>query len=216
MADGALAVDDAVDVLARLLARDLDEAEARDVDDVRLRAVVFDLLAHVGEQLFLLRLLLHVDEVDDDDAADVAQANLLEDLGSGLEVRLVDSVAEIRLADVLARVDVNDGQGFCLIDDEEAARFGLRYNRVYIKDVKSRWGSCSSLGNINLSLWLMLAPIDLVYYVVYHELAHLNEMNHSARFWAQLDAFYGEPGRGKFLESKMKAFALDLQRRYMP
>ena len=99
---------------------------------------------------------------------------------------------------------------------EEAARFGLRYNRVYIKDVKSRWGSCSSLGNINLSLWLMLAPKDLVYYVVYHELAHLNEMNHSARFWAQLDAFYGEPGRGKFLESKMKAFALDLQRRYMP
>mgnify|MGYP007014061201 FL=1 len=112
VADGALAVDDAVDVLARLLARDLDEPEVRDVDDIRLRAVVLDLPAHVGEQLFFLRLFLHVDEVDDDDAADVAQANLLEDLGSGLEVRLVDSVAEIRLADVLARVDVNDGQSF--------------------------------------------------------------------------------------------------------
>lgn len=95
---------------------------------------------------------------------------------------------------------------------EDAVRFGLRYNRVYIKDVTSRWGSCSSLGNINLSLWLLLAPIHLVAYVVRHELAHLNEMNHSPRFWAQVDAFYGEAGRGKALERQMKAFALDLQR----
>ena len=98
---------------------------------------------------------------------------------------------------------------------EQATRFGLRYNRVYIKDVTSRWGSCSSLGNVNLSLWLLLAPIHLVEYVVRHELAHLNEMNHSARFWAQVDAFYGAPGRGKALEREMKAFAIDLQRRYM-
>ena len=102
----------------------------------------------------------------------------------------------------------------CMLHDQ-ALKFHLRFNKVYIKDLSSRWGSCSSLGNINLSLWLLLAPPYLIQYVVRHELAHLNEMNHSPRFWAQVDAFYGEPGRGKALEREMKAFALDLQRRHM-
>ena len=98
---------------------------------------------------------------------------------------------------------------------EQAAQFHLRFNKVYIKDVASRWGSCSSLGNINLSLWLLLAPPHLIEYVVRHELAHLNEMNHSTRFWAQVDTFYGVAGRGKALEREMKTFALNLQRCHM-
>ena len=90
--------------------------------------------------------------------------------------------------------------------------YDLRYNRGVIKDVSTRWGSCSSLGNINLSLWLLLAPEDLVDYVVKHELAHLNEMNHGPRFWAEVDRMTGGPGTGKALERRMKAFARTLSR----
>lgn len=95
-----------------------------------------------------------------------------------------------------------------------ATQFNLCYHRVCIKNVHTRWGSCSSLGNVNLSLWLMLAPLHLVDYVIKHELAHLNEMNHSARFWAEVDRMTGGVGSGKRLEKEMKAFSLDLQRKH--
>ena len=91
-----------------------------------------------------------------------------------------------------------------------AKEYDLRYERVTIKNVNTRWGSCSSLGNINLSLWLMLAPLHLVDYVIKHELAHLNEMNHGPRFWAEVDRMTGGKGCGKALEREMKAFARDL------
>lgn len=91
-----------------------------------------------------------------------------------------------------------------------AQQYQLRYNRVFIKDVSTRWGSCSQLGNINLSLWLLLAPEDLVDYVIKHELAHLNEMNHSPRFWAEVDKMTGGPGTAKALERRMKGFSKNL------
>lgn len=86
-----------------------------------------------------------------------------------------------------------------------AARHGLRYKAVRIKNTRSRWGSCSSLGNINLSLWLMLAPERLVDYVLQHELAHLREMNHGPRFWQELDRMTG--GKARLLEKEMRDFA---------
>ena len=54
---------------------------------------------------------------------------------------------------------------------------------VRIKDMRSRWGSCSSKGRMSLHWGLVLLPLDLVDYVVVHELAHLREMNHGPRFW---------------------------------
>ncbi|MDY6250268.1 MAG: M48 family metallopeptidase [Bacteroidaceae bacterium] len=96
-----------------------------------------------------------------------------------------------------------------------AAEYGLAFNRVYIKDVVSRWGSCSSARNINISLWLLLAPTHLVDYVLKHELAHLSEMNHSARFWAEADRMTGGAGTAKRLENEMKAFARTLQRLWL-
>lgn len=72
------------------------------------------------------------------------------------------------------------------LQDLAAAR-GLRFQKVSIHKSRTRWGSCSSKGNISLSLYLMLLPPHLQDYVMQHELTHLVEMNHSPRFWALLD-----------------------------
>lgn len=71
-----------------------------------------------------------------------------------------------------------------------AARFaplvGVSYGRITIRAQKSRWGSCSSKGNLNFNCLLMLCPEDVRDYVVVHELCHRKEMNHSDRFWREL------------------------------
>ncbi len=53
-----------------------------------------------------------------------------------------------------------------------------------IRDPRTRWGSCSSSGSLSFSWRLVLAPEDVLDYVVWHEVCHLREMNHSPRFWA--------------------------------
>ena len=64
---------------------------------------------------------------------------------------------------------------------------GVEYNSLTIKDVKSRWGSCSSKGNINLDIKLMLLPPELIDYIVLHEVCHLKEMNHSKKYWSLVE-----------------------------
>lgn len=63
---------------------------------------------------------------------------------------------------------------------------GLKYNRIKISDAQKRWGSCSAKGNLNFSWRLVMAPLRVVDYVVVHELAHLEEKNHSERFWNKI------------------------------
>ena len=60
---------------------------------------------------------------------------------------------------------------------------GLKYGRITITSAKTRFGSCSSRGNLSFSYLLMLYPDSAIDYVVVHELAHLREMNHSPRFY---------------------------------
>ena len=64
-----------------------------------------------------------------------------------------------------------------------AAQMGVSYGRVTIRSQQTRWGSCSGKGNLNFNCLLMLAPAQVIDYVVVHELCHRLHMNHSAAFW---------------------------------
>jgi predicted metal-dependent hydrolase len=65
-----------------------------------------------------------------------------------------------------------------------ADKIGKRISAISIRDTRSRWGSCTSKGRLSFSWRLILAPPEILDYVAAHEVAHLKEMNHSARFWA--------------------------------
>ncbi len=68
---------------------------------------------------------------------------------------------------------------------------GFKYSSVKINSAKTRWGSCSSKGSLNFSLFLMLMPLHLIRSVVVHELCHTKHMNHGESFWALFDKVYG-------------------------
>lgn len=62
-------------------------------------------------------------------------------------------------------------------------QYGFKWKDVRIKDTKTRWGSCSKVGNLNFNYKLALLPDYLADYIIVHELCHLGEFNHSERFW---------------------------------
>jgi predicted metal-dependent hydrolase len=80
---------------------------------------------------------------------------------------------------------------------------GFNYSRVFIKNQKTRWGSCSGKNNINLNINLIRLPDELIDYTILHELVHTRVKNHGRRFWDQMDKLVGD---AKKLDSKLSEY----------
>ena len=94
-----------------------------------------------------------------------------------------------------------------LIDrlDQLALKYGFTYNRVFIRNQKTRWGSCSAKNNINLNVNLVRLPDELIDYTILHELVHTRVKNHSRQFWDQMDILLGD---AKKIDKKLRAYEI--------
>lgn len=102
--------------------------------------------------------------------------------------RQLAGAPEARLG--LERLRLTEAQGrreakarISLIAQSEAAALDVSYARISLRDQRSRWGSCSNRGTLSFNWRLVLAPHDVLDYVVVHEVCHLVELNHGASFW---------------------------------
>lgn len=68
-----------------------------------------------------------------------------------------------------------------------AEKLGVSYGKITLRQQKTRWGSCAASGNLNFNWLLILAPPEVLDYVVVHELCHRREMNHSQAFWKEVE-----------------------------
>jgi predicted metal-dependent hydrolase len=75
-----------------------------------------------------------------------------------------------------------------MLVDDEAAALGVAVSRIEVRDQRTRWGSCSTRGTLSFNWRLVLAPLDVLDYVVVHEVCHLREPNHSHRFWGLVES----------------------------
>ena len=88
-----------------------------------------------------------------------------------------------------------------------AQRYNFTYNKIFIKNQRTRWGSCSSRNNINLNMNLINLPDKLMDYVILHELVHTQVKNHSVEFWQELDKLVGS---GKQMQKKLRKYGVGL------
>ncbi|MES2547357.1 MAG: SprT family zinc-dependent metalloprotease [Pseudomonadota bacterium] len=90
-----------------------------------------------------------------------------------------------------------------------AAKLGVATPPLTLSNAKSRWGSCNSRGEVRLNWRLLQAPPHIINYVICHELAHLKQMNHSAKFWAVVESLFPDY---KQAEKALKALSPQLHR----
>ena len=95
---------------------------------------------------------------------------------------------------VAAFLKVMARQRLTIACDRHAALLGLEYGRITLRDTRSRWGSCTTQGNLMFSWRLVMAPVRVLEYVAAHEVAHLVKMNHSSAYWDVVERVY--PGYG--------------------
>lgn len=86
---------------------------------------------------------------------------------------------------------------------------GWRFKSISIRSAETRWGSCGAKGSINFAWKLVMAPLEVIDYVVVHELAHLVERNHSARFWNKVRTVFPDyKTRRKWLSDNRTKFRI--------
>lgn len=90
-----------------------------------------------------------------------------------------------------------------------AAKLGVATPPLSLSNAKSRWGSCNSRGEVRLNWRLLQAPPHIINYVICHELAHLKQMNHSAKFWAVVESLFPNY---KIAEKELKTLSPQLHR----
>ena len=95
------------------------------------------------------------------------------------------------------------------VTQEKAKEMGVSVSAVRISSAKTRWGSCSAKNAISYSFRLLYAPKEVVEYVVYHELAHIRQRNHSKKFWAEVER-YCPNWKDKRKWLKDHAFAMEI------
>ncbi len=88
--------------------------------------------------------------------------------------------------------------------EELARRHGFVYNRVFVRRQKTRWGSCSARRNISLNINIVRLPPELRDYILLHELMHTRFLNHSRRFWTELEKIAGDV---EALNARMKRYS---------
>jgi hypothetical protein len=66
----------------------------------------------------------------------------------------------------------------------------IHFNKIFIKSQKTKWGSCSQKGNLNFNIKLVFLPLNLVKYVVLHEVMHLKEKRHNIFFWSLVSNYF--------------------------
>jgi len=91
--------------------------------------------------------------------------------------------------------------------NELSLQHGFHYNKVAVRNQKTRWGSCSSKNNINLNMKLVRLPDEMIDYVLLHELVHTRIKNHTKAFWAELNKFVGDAGK---MRKKMNEYGVFL------
>ncbi|MFC1900225.1 M48 family metallopeptidase [Chloroflexota bacterium] len=112
------------------------------------------------------------------------------------------------LPDVSIDIDKNEaGRRLTERLDYLAKKYGYSYNRVFIRNQRTRWGSCSHQNNISLNMKLLSLPGELCDYVILHELVHTRIKNHSRDFWDELDILVVN---SKALASKLREYRLGL------
>lgn len=90
---------------------------------------------------------------------------------------------------------------------ELAQKYQFGFNKIFVKNTKTIWGSCSGRNNINLNLHLIRLPDHLIDYVIIHELCHTVEKNHGKSFWRLMDSLLGN---AKILAKELKNYSIQI------
>jgi hypothetical protein len=91
--------------------------------------------------------------------------------------------------------------------EELSAQHGFCYNKVSIRNQRTRWGSCSAKNDISLNMKLLKLPQELIDYVILHELVHTRIKNHTKAFWRELDRIVGN---AKALDARLNQYRMAL------